>query len=134
MSTGESTKLQIVNHIRRLFYLRSETFRPTTWDCVLRNGRLMVIRTFAREPDDRVIMHCFLETGYLPSFLSTYRAVRRNWQILAEANIDPSGGFDIDSPFLLASTGETHHRRRNWLTNYGRFLSWAKSFIKKRVA
>jgi hypothetical protein len=94
----------------------------------------MVIRLFAAEPDDRVIMRCFLETGQLPSWLSTYRAVRKDWQVLVEANMEVPDGFGIDGPFLLAGNGKAHHRRRNWLTNHGRFLSWAKSFIKKKVA
>jgi len=126
--------MQMVNHIRRLFRLRSETFRPSTWDCVLRNGLLMVIRSFARELDDQVIMHCFLQSDRLPSLFSTYLAVRKNWQILAEANIEVSRGFDIDSPLLATSNVKTHHRGRSWLANYGRFLSRAKSFFSKRSA
>lgn len=134
MSGTEYTKMQMVHHIHLLFRLRSDTFRPSTWDCVLRNGRLMVVRSFAREPDDRVIMHCYLETGYLPSFLSTYLAVWKNWQILAEAKVEVSGSFDVNSPFLLASNVKTHHKGQNLLVNCGRFLSRAKSFISKRVA
>jgi hypothetical protein len=59
----------------------------------------MVIRSFARVPDDQVIMHCFLKTGYLPSFLSIYLAVRKNWRVLGKAEIEVSSDFDIDSPF-----------------------------------
>jgi hypothetical protein len=94
----------------------------------------MVIRPFAREPHDQVIMHSFLDTNKLPSWLSTYVAVRKKWQLLVEANIQVLYGFDTDSPFLLTSNDKAHHRRRNWLTNYRRFISRAKSFFRKRVA
>jgi len=134
MSGAKYTKMQMVNHIRRLFRLRSETFRPSTWDCVSRNGRLLVIRSFAREPDDQVIMHCFLESDQLPSLFSTYLAVRKNWQILVEANVEVSGSFDVNSLFLIASNVKTHHKGRNLLANCGRFLSRVKSFISKRIA
>jgi len=134
MSGTKYTKLQVANHILHLFRLRSETFRPSTWDCVLRNEQLLVIRSFVREPDDQVITHCLLESGQLPSWLSTYLAVRKNWQILAEANIEVSGSFDVNSPFLLASNVKRRHRGRGWLANYGRFLSRAKSLFSKMVA
>jgi len=134
MSGTKYTKLQVANHIRYLFRLRSETFKPSTWDFVLRNEQLLVIRSFAREPDDQVIMHCLLESGQSPSWLSTYLAVRKNWQILAEANIEVSGSFDVNSPFLLASNVKRHHRGRGWLANYGRFLNRAKSLFSKMVA
>ncbi|MFX0197506.1 MAG: hypothetical protein ACFFCW_15390 [Candidatus Hodarchaeota archaeon] len=134
MSGAKYTKLQMVIYIRHLFRLRSETFRPSSWDCVLRDGRLMLIRSFTKEPHDQVIIHCFLKTGHLPSLLSTYLAVRKNWQVLGKANFEVSRGFDIDSPLLATSNVKTHHRGRSWLANYGRFLSRAKSFIRKRFA
>lgn len=134
MSATKYTKLQMVNHIRHLFRLRTETFRPSFWDCVLRNGRLMVIRSFARELDDRVIMHCLLDTGRLPSLLSTYLAIRKNWQLLSNANTEVSGGFDVDSCCPATINGRTHYRRRGLLAKYGKFLTWAKSFVRKRLA
>jgi len=134
MSGAKYTKMQMVDLIRRLFRLRSETFRPSTWDCVLRNGLLMVIRSFARELDDQVIMHCFLQSDRLPSLFSTYLAVRKNWQILAAANIEVSRGFDIDSPLLATSNVKTNYRKRGFLAKCGKCLTWAKSFIRKRFA
>ena len=134
MSAGESTKLEVVNYVRYLFAVRPETIRATRWNCVLRDGQLIVIRTFRKEPTDSVIMDYLLEPGKRPSWFSIYRSVRRNWQVLVEAKVDVSDAFDIDSPFLLATNGKAHHRRRNWLANCERFLSWAKSFIKKKVA
>lgn len=134
MSGGESTKLEVVNHVRYLFAVRPETIRATRWNCVLRDGQLIVIRTFRKEPTDRVIMEYLLEPGKLPSWFSIYRAVRKSRQVLVEANLDVSDAFDIDNQFLLASNGKVCQRRRNWLINCGRFLSRAKSFIKKKGA
>ena len=134
MKTGKHTKLQVVNHVCYLFAVRPETIRATIWNCVLRDGQLIVVRSFIKEPTDWVIMNYLLEPRKLPSWFSIYLAVRKNWQVLVEANMDVSDAFDIDSPFLLASNGKAHHRRRNWLINCGRFLSWAKSFIRKRTA
>ena len=99
MKTNEHTKLQIVGCIRQLFALRPEAFTVTSWDCALKDGQLIVKRPFSREPTDRVIMHCFLETGQLPSLFSTYLAVRKDWQVLGEANIDVSGRFDVNGLF-----------------------------------
>ena len=135
MKANERTKLRMVDYIRHLFGSRPETFRPTSWDCVLRDGQLMVIRSFSREPTDRVIMHRFLESGRHPGLFSTYVAVRKDWQTLAKVNIEVSGSFNVNSPFLLvASNVKSHHGGRGWLTNYGRFLSRAKSFVSKRFA
>ena len=127
-------KYQVAKHIRALFRSRPETFKPSSWECVIRDGRIMLIRSFSREPTDRAVMHWFLELGQSPSLFSIYLAVRRNWQILAEANTEVSGSFDVNGPFLLASNVTMRYKVRGWLANYGRFLSRAKSFIRKTVA
>jgi len=100
MLAKEREKFRMANHIQHLFALRAETFRPTSWDCVLRDEQLTVIRPYAKEPTDRVIMHRFIESGRSPSLPSTYLAVRRNWQILAKANIEEPVIRNVDSPFL----------------------------------
>ena len=100
MLAKERERFRVANYIQHLFASRPETFRATSWDCVLRDGQLMVIRSYAKEPTDRVIMHRFLESGQLPPLLSTYRAVRKNWQGLVEANFEKPMATNVDSPFL----------------------------------
>ena len=98
MLTNKSTKTQMVKYIRRLFRSRTETFKPSTWEFALRNGQLMVIRSYSREPTDQVIMHCYLGSGQLPSLLSTCSAVHRNWPILARATIETPMASDVGRP------------------------------------
>ena len=98
MLTNKYTKTQMVKYIRRLFRSRPETFKPSTWECVFRDGQLMVIRSYSREPTDQVIMHWFLASGQLPSLLSTCSAVHRNWPVLSQATIEMPVTFDVGSP------------------------------------
>ena len=100
MLPKERGKFRMANHIQHLFALCPETFRATNWDCALRDGQLTVIRSYAKEPTDHVIMHRFLESGRLPSLFSTYLVVRKNWQVLIKANIEEPMVFNLDSPFL----------------------------------
>lgn len=100
MLAKERERFRVANYIRHLFASRPGTFIATSWDCVLRDGQLMVIKTLAKEPTDRVIMHRFLKSGRLPSLPSTYLVVRRNWQILAKANFEKPMATNVDSPFL----------------------------------
>jgi len=100
MLAKEREKFRMANHIRHLFALRSETFRAASWDCVLRDRQLTVLRSYAKELTDRVIIHRLLESGRLPSLPSTYLAVRRNWQVLDKANIEEPVVRNVDSPFL----------------------------------
>jgi len=80
-------KLGVVNHVRSLFADRNETFRATKWNCVLRDGRLIVIRAFLKEPTDLLIMDAMLESDRLPSWYATYVAVTKNWSSILKADI-----------------------------------------------
>ena len=95
MLISKYTKTQMVKYIRRLFRSRPETFNPSTWECVLRDGQLIVIRSYSREPKDQVIMHCFLASGQLPSLLSTCSAVYKSWPILARATVEMPVASDV---------------------------------------
>ena len=78
-------KLGVVNHIRGLFAGRGETFRAASWNCVLRDGRLVVVRSFLKQPSDVLIMDAVLDSDRLPSWYATYTAVTRNWSVIARA-------------------------------------------------
>ena len=82
-------KLGVVHYVRSLFAERNATFRATHWDCVLRDGRLLVIRAFSKDPADVLIMSALLDRDRLPSWYETYVAVSRNWPLLAKADISP---------------------------------------------
>ena len=133
MLKASYSKIQLVNHIRRLFKLRSETLWPSDWDCVLRNGRLIVIRSFLRESDDLIIMHYYLETGHLPSFISTYIAVLNNWRILRNASVDVSRDFGIGHSFLAITKLRKYHKRCSWLSHFRGFLRMTNSPSGKKV-
>jgi len=79
-------KLQVVYYIRSLFAERNVTFRAARWDCVLRDGRLLVVRSFLKEQTDLIILNSLLDGDHLPSLYATYIAVTRNWPVLA--NVD----------------------------------------------
>ncbi len=131
MKTIEHKKMQVASYIRSLFRHRPEMFRGMSWDCVLREAKLMVIRPCSEEAADKVIMHCFLESGQVPSMLSTYLAVRKNWQILAEVNIEAQENFFTGKPVLAASDSEIRHRGQSCRINCGLILNKAKSFFRK---
>lgn len=82
-------KVGVVDYVRRLFAERNETLRATHWNCVLRDGRLQVIRAFLKEPADVLIMSAVLDRNRLPSWYETFVAVTRNWPLLAKADISP---------------------------------------------
>jgi hypothetical protein len=88
-------RLRMANHIRCLFAKRPETLGARRWNCTLRKKRLFVIRPSTKEPSDQVIMDCFLKSEQLPSWRSTYIAVRKNWNALVEANIDIPEKYNI---------------------------------------
>lgn len=79
-------KLGVVNYVRGLFGERNETYRATSWNCVLRDGRLLVTRSFLKEPNDLLIMNALLDCDELPSWFATYAAVTKNWPVIAKAN------------------------------------------------
>lgn len=80
-------QLCVVNHIRSLFAERNETLTATNWNCVLRDGRLVVIRSFLKGPTDLPIMTAHLDSGRIPSWYATYVAVARNWPLIAKIDI-----------------------------------------------
>jgi len=86
-SLGE--RLGVVNYVRGLFAERNETLRATHWNCVLRDGRLLVVRAFLKEPADVLIMTALLDCDRLPSWYETYVAVSRNWPLLAKTGVSP---------------------------------------------
>lgn len=80
-------KLQAVNYVRGLFAERDETLRATRWNCVLRDGRLLVIRAFLKERADVLVMSALLDRDQLPSWRETYVAATRNWPLLAKVDV-----------------------------------------------
>ena len=86
-------KLGVVSHVRGLFAERNETFRATNWNCVLRDGRLVVVRSFLKEPTDLLIMGAALASDRLPSWYATYVAVTRNWPVIAKADAAAQAEF-----------------------------------------
>lgn len=95
MFTEVRTRLRMANYIRYLFEMRPVAFRASKWNCALRDGRLVVIRPSTKESADQLIMDCFLKSGQLPSWHSTYVAVRENWSTLVEAHIDIPEKYNI---------------------------------------
>jgi hypothetical protein len=85
----------MANYIRYLLEVRPVAFRASKWNCVLRDGQLVVIRPSKREPADQLIMDCFLKSGQLPSWYSTYVAVRESWSTLVGVNIDIPEKYNI---------------------------------------
>ena len=84
----EYTKRQIVGHIRSLFTERPETIRATRWACVIKDGKLTVVRHLMVMPTDIVITESVLEPGQSPSGLLIYYGVWKNWRKLIVANIE----------------------------------------------
>ena len=78
-------QLYVVNHIRSLFAERNDTLRATNWNCVLRDGRLIVVRSSLKEPTDLLIIDAVLDSDRLPSWYATYVAVTKNWPVIAKA-------------------------------------------------
>ena len=83
----EYTKRQIIGHIRSLFAERPETVRPTRWACVIKDGKLKVVRRLMVMPADPVILESVLEPDRCPSWFAIYCGVRRNWRKLIAADI-----------------------------------------------
>ena len=133
MKIIEHKKMQVVNYIRSLFKLRPEMFRGMSWDCVLREAKLMVIRPCSKEAADKVILHCFLESGKVPSMLSTYLAVRKNWDVLAKADIEVPATFDAAEATPATNNIKDFTKRTSWLINYIQLPKKIRSFIVNRI-
>lgn len=80
-------QIHVLNLIRSLFAERNDTLRAANWDCVLRDGRLVVIRSFLKEPTDLLIMNVLLDCNQIPSWYATYVAIARNWPLIVMAGI-----------------------------------------------
>jgi len=85
---AEYTKRQITRHICDLFAKRPETIRATRWTCVIKDGKLTVVRRLMVMPTDIVITESVLESGQSPSGLLIYYGVWKNWRKLIVANIE----------------------------------------------
>ena len=95
-------KNRMVKHIRHLFRARQDDLRRTTWTCVVRDGRVMVLKPFLAALDDHEVMGCVLRPAEVPSWFRTYWAVRRHWSVLL--------------PIALAGVAAFRRRRRMALT------------------
>jgi hypothetical protein len=133
MKTIEQKKMQVVNYIRSLFRLRPEMFKGSSWDCVLREVKLIVIRTCSKEATDKVIMHCFLESGQVPSTLSTYLAVRKNRGVLVKANVEVPTTFDVAGTTAATNNIKDYMKLTSWLINYIPLPKRTRSFIANRI-
>jgi hypothetical protein len=126
----DKNKKRVANYIRYLFRLRFKTFKPERWNCILRADQLKVVRRCQLEPTDYIIMDCFLLPEDLPSKVSIYLAVRKNWQVLSEANIEVPIAFDgAGSP----SATSNNLRWLSRLMNLIKLPSRVRSFIAKRI-
>lgn len=72
-------KSWVVRKIRALFRERTDNLNPSTWICVVRNGKLAVVRRSSKRSGDYEVMGCFLSPGEMPSWIKTNLAVRKHW-------------------------------------------------------
>ena len=133
MKTIEHKKMQVASYIRSLFRHRPEMFRGMSWDCVLREAKLMAIRPCSKEAADKVIMRCFLESGKVPSILSTYLAVRKNWDVLVKADVEVSTTFDVVVSTPAKNNTKDYMKQTSWLTNYIQLPKRVRSFVTNRI-
>ena len=129
----DKNKKRAANYIRYLFRVRSETFRSERWNCILRAGRLKVVRQYQLEPTDYIIMECFLLPEELPSKVSICLAVRKNWHLLSEANTEVSVAFDIAELPPAISSIKDYLKRLSRLLNHIKLWSRVRLFIAKRI-
>lgn len=83
----EYTKRQMAKHIYDLFAERPETVRATRWACVIKDGKLVVVRRLMVTPTDHVIIESVLEPGQSPTAFSIYYSIWKNWRKLTAADI-----------------------------------------------
>ena len=81
-------KSWLAGHIRELFRLRPVQLKPSTWSCVVRNGRVTVVHRHYTQPGDYEVMWCFLRPSEMPSWLKTTMAIRKHWPALKRAAIE----------------------------------------------
>jgi hypothetical protein len=92
----KNKKTKMVNYIRYLFKTRPGPFRAT-WDCLVRSRKLILQRHYFRysiRPTDHVILHRSLEARCVPSWLTVYLTVLKNWKILKNVNIETQTPFN----------------------------------------
>ncbi|MHC4396784.1 MAG: hypothetical protein ACYS1A_14135 [Planctomycetota bacterium] len=77
----------MAKHIYDLFAERPETVRATRWACVIKEGKLVVVRRLMVMPTDTVVTESILGPDQAPSWLSIYCGVWRNWRKLAAIEI-----------------------------------------------
>ena len=83
----EYTKRQMAKHIYDLFAERPETIRATRWACIIKDGKLAIVRRLMVMPTDIIITESVLEPSQSPSGLLIYYGVWKNWRALIVANI-----------------------------------------------
>ena len=134
METNKHTKCQMVKHIYGLFKMRPKTLRTARWHCVLSSGSLMVTRAFSIDPPaDKVILDCFLKPGQLPSLVSICQSVRKNWDVLVEANVEIPTIFDVAGSKPATNNIKDYMMRPSWLINCIQWLKKIRSFIANRI-
>jgi hypothetical protein len=84
---AQYTKRQIASHIYDLFAERPETIRATRWACVIKNGKLTIVRRLMVMPTDIIITESVLEPVQSPSWFSIYYSVWKNWYKLITSDI-----------------------------------------------
>ena len=72
----------VVRKIRALFKARPVQLNPGKWICVIRKGKLAVVRRSSIGSEDYEVMECFLDPGQTPSWFKTNWAVRKHWSEL----------------------------------------------------
>lgn len=95
-------KTWMVKHIRNLFRARVHDLHPATWTCVVRDGKMAVMRRFMTEEKDHVVLRYLLRPRQLPSWLQTNWAVRRHWSVLKPIAMDGwrKSGTEVEQPSL----------------------------------
>jgi hypothetical protein len=73
------TKKIITAHIVNLFNTRPNAPRPTRWACVIKRGRLTVVKRHYIMPSEIVIIERLLKPGESPSSLAIYLSVWKKW-------------------------------------------------------
>ena len=97
-------KAWMVKTIRDLFRLRPVQLKPSMWACVVRNGQIMVVHRYYKQPGDYEVMWCFLRPGQIPSWFKTNMAIRRHWSVLK--NIALEGFQQIRNEYPQDSSGQ----------------------------
>jgi hypothetical protein len=82
------TKKHIAAHIVNLFNTRPNAPRQTRWACVIKRGRLTVVKRHYIMPKEPVIIERLLKSGESPSWLAIYCGVWKKWAKLKNVEIE----------------------------------------------